>query len=70
MTVDDLRSGFGTYRSISKSIGVSPSQLTEWSKRGIPLARQALIEIQTDGKLKADRSQIKKANPMPSNPCS
>ena len=55
MTVQDLRDfHVGVYdRQIAKIYGVSPTTFCLWKRRGIPDGRQAMIEIQSGGKLKA-----------------
>lgn len=56
MTFDELLDYFDgqSYRDISKQLGVPIGQLTYYKQNGIPEGRQAIIEIQTNGKLKAD----------------
>lgn len=55
MTFSDVQNHFGgSYREIAQTLSVSISRLTDWKNNGIPLGRQAMIEIQTNGALKAD----------------
>ena len=56
MTFDDLIKHFDgqSYRFIGKKLGIAHSSLTSYKKNGIPAGRQAIIEIQTQRKLKAD----------------
>jgi len=56
MTFDELLDYFDgqSYRDISKQLGVPIGQLTYYKQNGIPEGRQAIIEIQTNGKLKSD----------------
>lgn len=56
MTFDDLLKYFDgqSYRDIEKQTGISKAQLTNYKNEGIPTGRQAILEIQTRGKLKAD----------------
>lgn len=56
MTFDDLLNYFDgqSYRDIEKQTGISPAQLTKYKNDGIPEGRQAILEIQTNGMLKAD----------------
>ncbi|MBE0440576.1 hypothetical protein ACTXMF_10735 [Psychrobacter celer] len=56
MTFDDLLDYFDgqSYRDISKQLGVPIGQLTYYKQNGIPEGRQAIIELQTNGDLKAD----------------
>lgn len=61
MTFDDLLDYFDgqSYRDISKQLGVPIGQLTYYKQNGIPEGRQAILEIQTNGKLKADIPKLK-----------
>lgn len=43
-----------TRRDLSQKTGFSEVTLWKWSKFGIPLKTQALLQLQTNGKLKAD----------------
>lgn len=55
MKLTDVIAHFGgSYRDVAEKIGVGHTVLTNWKKNGIPLSRQAMIEIQTNGALKAD----------------
>lgn len=56
MTFDDLQDYFKgqSYEDIKKQTGISKSQLTNYKNEGIPTGRQAILEIQTNGMLKAD----------------
>ena len=56
MTFDDLLGYFDgqSYRDIEKQTGISLAQLTYYKNNGIPEGRQAILELQTEGKLKAD----------------
>ena len=60
MTFDDLLSYFDgqSYRDIEKQTGISLAQLTYYKNNGIPEGRQAILEIQTNGVLKADVSPL------------
>lgn len=61
MTFDDLLNHFEgqSYRDIEKQTGISLAQLTYYKQHGIPEGRQAILEIQTNGKLKADIPKLK-----------
>lgn len=55
VTYDELIAFYGTAANAAGKIGVSRPLLSMWKKRGeIPLGRQALIQIQTRGRLRAD----------------
>ena len=55
MTFCDVQNHFGgSYREIAQKLNVSISRLSDWKVNGIPVGRQAMIEIQTNGALKAD----------------
>lgn len=62
MTFKELIEHFDgqSYRVIGKKLGIPYSNLTYYKKHGIPAGRQAIIEIQTDKKLRADLPSIKK----------
>ncbi|SDC02871.1 Cro/CI family transcriptional regulator [Acinetobacter boissieri] len=59
MNVNDLKSFYNckTYREMSKILNISDVAIWKWNKNGIPLKRQALFQIQTNGALKADLKQ-------------
>lgn len=61
MRVDDLQLYFGvkTDKALTKYLNVSTSTISKWRKSGIPERRQALIEIQTKGRLKANIERSK-----------
>lgn len=61
MTFDDLLDYFEgqSYRDIEKQTGISLAQLTYYKQHGIPEGRQAILELQTGGKLKADIPKLK-----------
>lgn len=55
MTFCDVQNHFGgSYREIAQKLNVSISRLSDWKTNGIPVGRQAMIEIQTNGVLKAE----------------
>lgn len=55
MNAQDIITHFGTASMASKKLGVTRAAISIWKRRGIPLGRQALIQLQTRGRLKADR---------------
>lgn len=63
MTIDQLHQFFKTKTDLELAnvLCVSKGMLSRYRSGGIPLSRQALIEIQTKGKLKADREQLREA---------
>lgn len=65
MTVDQLRDYFNakTDSDAARKAGVGKSTFTLWRNEGIPIQRQALIELQTKGQLKADRHLITALQP-------
>lgn len=56
MTIDDLRKFFRVDSDfeISQKLKLSKGTISKWRSRGIPVEQQAIIQIQTNGKLKAD----------------
>ncbi len=56
MSVDDLRAFYRmpTDEMLAQRLRVSKSTISFWRAHGIPLPRQALIQILTKGKLRAD----------------
>lgn len=56
MSVDDLRAFYRmpTDETLAKRLRVSKSTVSFWRAHGIPLPRQALIQLHTRGKLRAD----------------
>lgn len=61
MTVQDLMSFFKAKNlsALSQKIGVCKATITNWNKSDIPMGEQALIELGTKGKLKADVNKVK-----------
>ena len=58
MTYDDLIDLYGNAATAARWLGVSRSCVSVWKKRGtIPVGRQALIQLQTKGRLRADRPE-------------
>ena len=47
---------FGSRAAAAERLEVSRQLLYHWEKHGIPRGRQALIQLQTDGALRAERS--------------
>jgi len=59
MTYDEIIAFYGTARRAASKLGVTPPALAMWKRRGcIPDGRQALIHIQTRGRLKADKPEM------------
>ena len=56
MRVDDLQRYYGvkTDKAVAKKLNLSPSTISKWRSGGIPEKRQALIQVKTEGKLKAN----------------
>lgn len=55
MSYAQLIAFYGTQAEAARILGLKPPSVAEWKKKGIPLPRQAQYELQTKGKLKADR---------------
>lgn len=54
MTLDEAIKEFGSKSSLADRLGVSRQTVYLWEKKGkIPFSRQAQIELETNGKLKA-----------------
>jgi len=53
MKATDIVKLYGTVSKAAKILGVSRLTVYNWKRRGIPQVRQAYIEKQTKGKLKA-----------------
>ena len=62
MTLNDVKKYFGvtTNADVARKLGVTKVAVGKWES-GIPTERQAIIQIQTNGKLKADG--VPKLNP-------
>lgn len=60
MKIDDLKTHYGckTRRSLSAQTGFSEVTLWKWEKQGIPPKTQALLQVLTKGKLKADLDSL------------
>lgn len=60
MTFNDLKSFFHakTDSALADRLNVSKAVVHKWKKNGIPVERQAVIQIQTNGALKANIEQI------------
>lgn len=53
MNYSDLIKFFGSVANAADALEVTPPCIYYWRDHGIPAGRQALIQIQTRGKLKA-----------------
>lgn len=64
MTLQDLIDFYDceTQLQLSEKINVSRVTLWKWKKFGIPFRTQAIFEVQTKGKLKADQTKPPSAN--------
>lgn len=61
MTPQDIISFFGSQAEAGRQLGVTRAIVSYWEKRNIvPVSTQLKIEVATRGKLKADKSLIKK----------
>ncbi|MDQ8954519.1 hypothetical protein RFH42_16335 [Acinetobacter rudis] len=60
MNVAELREHFGVKNNtnLAQKIKYGRTTVWEWEKFGIPPRTQALFEVLTEGKLKADLQQI------------
>jgi len=56
MTVDDLKIYYGTKSDSDLAVKLQRSRgaISKWRSRGIPLPTQAVLQIQTKGKVKAN----------------
>ena len=62
MNINEARNRYGGLAALSRSMGVSRPTAYKWVELGhIPAEFQALIEIQTEGELRADRRRTGKA---------
>jgi len=54
MTLEETIKYYGSIKGLADSLGVSRQTIYLWMKKGkIPFSRQAQIELETRGKLKA-----------------
>lgn len=60
MKTDDLMSHYQckTRRDLSHKIGFSEVTLWKWERNGIPAKTQAVFELKSKGKLKADLNAL------------
>lgn len=60
MTVAELMTYFDvkTFNALGEKLGVCKATITNWNANGIPIEKQALLEISTSSKLKANREKI------------
>jgi DNA-binding transcriptional regulator YdaS (Cro superfamily) len=54
MNVNDLVEFYGSQTKAADKLGVGKAVVSIWKVRGIPPGRQAMIQIQTRGRLRAD----------------
>jgi len=58
MTPEDIIAHFGTASVAARKLGVTHAAISIWKRTGyIPIGRQALIQLQTSGRLRADRPE-------------
>lgn len=57
MDADQIIKHFGTKSHAADTLGVTLQTLRDWRKKGIPPRTQAWIQLQTNGKLKANRTE-------------
>lgn len=60
MTVDQLKKYYKvkTLEAVARLVGKSKGTLSMWNANGIPPEQQAIIQIRTKNKLKADLSSL------------
>ncbi|MCH7391849.1 Cro/CI family transcriptional regulator [Acinetobacter dispersus] len=60
MNVEDLREHFGVKNNsqLAKKINRGRSTVHGWEEAGIPPSTQAVLELLTKGKVKADRQSL------------
>ena len=57
MKFQDLKNHFGKQVDLAKVLNVTPQAVNRWKDMGIPVPRQFQIEVLTNGKLKAQRTE-------------
>lgn len=58
MTIEEVINYYGSIKTLADSIGVSRQTIYLWKEKGaIPFARQAQIELESDGHLKTTRGK-------------
>lgn len=59
MTVDDLKHHYGVKNDyeVAQIIKKTRGAISKWRAKGIPTSTQAILQIQTNGALKADLKQ-------------
>lgn len=60
MNVTDLKNHYKvkTLEAVANRVGKSKGTLSLWNANGIPVEQQAIIQIRTKNKLKADLSSL------------
>lgn len=60
MTVDDLKIHYGVKNDsdVARILGHTRGAISKWRHRGIPSDTQARLQIQTEGKLKANLEKL------------
>lgn len=65
MTINDLKEYYGSGYRFNKDTHMSASSFMNWNNRGyIPWGSQLIIERLTEGKLKADKQDMRKAHDL------
>ena len=54
MTLDDLKTHYGSIPAAARALGLVRQAVYQWRRTGIPALRQLQIEIATSGELRAD----------------
>lgn len=58
VSIDQLVKHYGSIRKVSEGVGVTYEAVRIWVvKNKIPYERQCVIEVETNGALKAERSE-------------
>lgn len=71
MTLDQVKQHYKvtTNKDLTSLVGKSKGTLTLWGANGIPPGEQAIIQIRTKNKLKADLPPLKTPQPKGNQPC-
>lgn len=62
MTYNQLISHYGTQADAARALDCGRQRINNWQHTGIPMGAQAIIQLKTGGKLKADMSKRKAAS--------
>lgn len=60
MTVDDLKAHYGVKSDseLASKLGRTRGAISKWRSKGIPIATQAMLQLQSEGGVKANLSQL------------